>query len=108
MEGRADAAQMEDPAKAVRGRHLEGEIEGARRRKTAYTAVTVFCIILFGVALIPIAAEFSEFGTLVSSEAFASLAGAVVAVVLAMVTAYLSEREKKRIRELEVERARLE
>jgi len=108
VEGRADAAQMEDPAKAVRRRHLEEEIEGVRRRKTLYTAVSVFCLILFGVALIPIAAEFSEFGTLVSSEAFASLAGAVVAVVLAMVTAYLSEREKKRIRELEIERARLE
>ena len=106
MEGRADAAQ--DPAGAAKRRRLEGELEEARRRKTAYTAVTVFCIIIFGVALIPIAAEFSEFGTLVSSEAFTSLAGAVVAVVLAMVTAYLSEREKRRIRELEVERARLE
>ena len=106
MEGRADAAQ--DSTGAAKRRRLEGELEEARRRKTAYTAVTVFCIIIFGVALIPIAAEFSEFGTLVSSEALASLAGAVVAVVLAMITAYLSERERRRIRELEVERARLE
>ena len=104
MESRAGVAQAEDPARAVRRKHLKEEIEEARKRKTVYTAVTVFCIILFGVALVPIAAEISEFGALVSSEAFVSLIGAIVAAVLAMVCAYLSERERRRIRELEGER----
>ena len=104
VEGRAGVAQAEDPARAVRRRHLERGIEGAKKRKMTYTAVTVFCIIIFGVALVPIAAEISEFGALVSSEAFVSLIGAIVAAVLAMVCAYLSERERRRIRELEGER----
>ena len=101
MEGRADAAQAEDPARAVRRKQLKEEIEGARKRKMVYTAVTVFCIIIFGVAIIPVVVEVSEYGALVSSEAFISWIGAFVAAVLAMVCAYLSEREKKRIWELE-------
>ena len=101
MEGRAGVAQAEDPARAVRRKHLKEEIEEARKRKTVYTAVTVFCIILFGVAIIPVVVEVSEYGALASSEAFISWIGAFVAAVLAMVCAYLSEREKKRIWELE-------
>ena len=96
MEGHADAAQVEDSARAVRRKQLKEEIEEARKRKMVYTAVTVFCIIIFGVAIIPVVVEVSEFGALVSSEAFISWIGAFVAAVLAMVCAYLSEREKRR------------
>ena len=101
MKGRADVAQVEDPTRAVRRKQLKEEIEEARKRKMVYTVVTVFCIILFGVAIIPGVVEVSEYGALVSSEAFISWIGAIIAVVLAMVCAYLSEREKRRIRELE-------
>jgi len=108
MEGRADAAQAEDPARVTRRRHLEEEIKEAKRCKTTYTVATVFCMILAIVALIPPIIEFTDYGMLVSESTPALLVGAIIMIVLTMVCAYLSEREKKRIRELEIERVRLE
>jgi len=108
VEGRAGVAQAEDPARAVRRRHLEEEIGEAKKRKTTYTAVTVFCMILAIVALIPPIIEFTDYGMLVSGSTPALLVGAIIMIVLTMICAYLSEQEKKRTRELEIERARLE
>jgi len=100
----ANAAQVE---RAVRLKHLREEIEEAKKYKTLSTVYTVLCVILSVASWIPPLTEIALWGTLVTHLAFYLLICSIVALVLGIVCAYLSEWMKRRIRELEIEEARL-
>jgi len=98
---------MEEGEKEVRRRHLEEKIREAKRNGAIYTAVAVLGIILCIIAFIPPIIDFTEWGEL-SPSATLSLFLGIGMFIITMVGAYLSEREKKKRRELEEEMARLE